>query len=180
MVFYASQRKKGLKNENEVEFIAYYILLHPGNFEALSKLEKRLPKFIFARSEIQQAFEISFLMSVSESSGGSLNHFSRIFTILKMENIPYLFACCAHIQFVNIRKAALSAMQKTYYHNEMEPSSGLPIERVVQFLGFDRSEEATIFLNLYGVEILDNHAQIGRKVTKEKKKIYPGFPCILY
>ena len=180
VVFYDTQRLKGLGNKNEVEFMAYYILLHPGNFEALSKLEKRLPKSIFVHPEIQKALEISFLMSVSDSMDGSLNHYSRIFTLLKDTGVSYLFACCAHIQFVNIRISGLSSMQKSYYYNEWDASSGIPLQKIIDHLGFDSREEATSFLKLYSVEVIQGHAQIGRKVTKEKKKIYPDFPCTIW
>ena len=178
-MFYDKQRKKGVENPNEVEFMSYYILLHPGNFEALSKLEKRLPKAIFFNPEIQKALEISFLMSVSDTADGCLNHYARIFTMLKCSTVPYLFACCAHIQFVNIRIAGLSAMQKSYYYNEWDPESGIPLQKVIESLGFDNLRETTSFLQIYGIDIVNNYCQVGRKITKEKKKVYPDFPCII-
>ncbi|KAJ3319962.1 hypothetical protein HDV06_005780 [Boothiomyces sp. JEL0866] len=174
--------------ENEAEFQAYYILTFPWNNDIVSKLEQELKSEIFLDEQVQLALQIRFMMTRKNdnnlpSEDGSLNHYARIFTLLKKSKVSYLFACCIHLHFVDIRRGALKAMQKSYQFIDNEPSSGHRLEEIIEMLGFDGIEDSTSFLAHYFIDVEDHGfliAKIGKRVVTEfngkKKPVLPKFP----
>ncbi|KAJ3275373.1 hypothetical protein HDV01_000665 [Terramyces sp. JEL0728] len=177
--------------ENEAEFQAYYILTFPWNNDIVSKLEQELKPNIFMDNQVQLALQIRFLMARKNdnnlpSADGSINHYSRIFTLLKQTKVSYLLACCIHLHFVDIRRGALKAMQKSYQYIDSDPTSGHQLEEIIDILGFDGVDDSTAFLSHYFIEIEDHGsliAKIGKKVVTEfsgkRKTVPPKFPYVI-
>ncbi|KAJ3258247.1 hypothetical protein HK103_003728 [Boothiomyces macroporosus] len=175
-------------SENEAEFQAYYILTFPWNNDIVSKLEQDLKPEIFLDEKVQLALKFRFMMTRKNdnnlpSEDGSLNHYARIFSMLKQSRVSYLFACCIHLHFVDIRRGALKAMQKSYQYIDNEPTSGHRLDEVIDLLGFDGVEDSTAFLAHYFIDV-EHHgyavAKIGKKVVTEfsgkRKTVPPKFP----
>ena len=111
---------------NEAEFQAYYILTFPWNNDVISKLESDLSEKVFFDPRVQLAIEIRSLMTKRHdkkrpSVDGSVNHFSRIFDLVRKNTTSYLFACCVHIHFEDIRRGAIKAIQKSYTYSLITP-----------------------------------------------------------
>lgn len=194
MEFYSEMAMKGIDMPNEAEFQSYYILTLPWSNEVPSRLEQELQPKIFFNPQVQLAMKVRFLMARRNdkhrpSVDGSLNHFGRIFSIIRTSAAPYLFCCCIHIHFVDIRKSAIRAIQKSYNHIKEDAGSGLLLSELIEMLGFDGEEESTQFLNHYFINVGDSSlgkvAYVGREVIsdpvtgKQKPGEYPKFPCTL-
>jgi hypothetical protein len=190
--FYSEMAKNNVKMPNEAEFQAYYILIFPYSNDIVSKMEKELADNVFFDPKVQLALEIRSLLTrrydnKRPSVDGSLNHYSKVFSILRRSSTSYLFACCVHVHFMDIRKSALASMQKSYYLVDKDPSSGFPLDEAVEILGFDDQEECIEYLNHYFVEVKEVDGQliayIGRKVVEDqngkKAPDFPKFPCKL-
>ncbi len=190
MEFYSEMSAKGIVMTNEAEFQSYYILTLPWSNDVPSRLEKELPPSVFFDPQVQLAMKIRFLMTRREepnrpSVDGSLNHYSKIFSIIKKDSTSYLLSCCIHMHFRDIRKSAIRAIQKSYYYTEADPSSGLLLSEIIDSLGFDGEADAIAFLNHYFIDVSDGLngkvACVGRKVItdsngKLKPGDYPKFP----
>jgi nuclear mRNA export protein SAC3 len=192
MEFYSEMATNGRTMPNEAEFQAYYILTLPWSNEVPSKLEKELSPNILFDPLVQLAMKIRFLMSRRfdrnrPNIDGSLNHFCRIFSLIRADSTPYLFACCIHIHFVDIRTAGIRAIQKSYHYVENDPNSGLPLSDIIEMLGFEGEKDSIKFLKHYFIEVGHGKdgkvAYVGRKVVRDmagnlKGGDYPKFPCI--
>lgn len=190
MEFYLEMTAKGVFMPNEAEFQAYYILTLPWSNDVPSRLEKELSSSVFFDPRVQLALKIRFLMTRRgepnrPSVDGSLNHYAKIFSIIKKDSTSYLLACCIHLHFVDIRKSAIRAIQRSYYYTQADASSGLLLSDIIESLGFDGAEDASAFLNHYFITVGDGDngrvAHVGRKVIsdkngKQKPGEYPTFP----
>lgn len=164
---------------NEAEFQGYYVLTHAWADDLVCKMELELPERVFMDPKLQLALELRSLMSRTNettvrdrpSVDGSLNHYAQVFKLLEKPTTPYLFACCLHLEFLDIRKGALKAMQRAYYIFEDDKESGFLLDDFVNILAFDDEEEAIGFLNYYEISV-DNingrmRAQIGKTRVKD-------------
>ncbi len=191
MEFYKEISQKKIPMPNEPEFQAYYILTLPWSNEVPSRLEQELEPRVFFDPQVQLAFQIRFLLSRRDdrnkpSVDGSLNHYARIFSIIRKSSTSYLFACCIHLHFLEIRKAALKSIQKSYRYIEGDSNSGMDLEEIVTSFGFDSDQDAIAFLNHYFIDVLTDmngtkRAFVGRKVItdmagKQKPGEYPKYP----
>lgn len=172
--YYTEMNIKRINLPNQAEFQAYYILTHAWSNEVVSKMEWELPRHVFMDPQVQLAIEIRSLMARTNETAirgrpsvdGSLNHYARIFNLLRKLSTSYLFACCVHIDFIDIRRGALKAMQKAYYLFD-EKDSGFLLNDIVDTLGFNEEQEAIAMLTYHeiGVENIDGmmRVMIGKK-----------------
>jgi hypothetical protein len=186
--FYSEMQKKGANMPNEAEFQAYYILTFPWNNDVVSRLESELSPKVFFDTKVQLALEVRSLMTRRHdkkrpSVDGSLNHYSKIFEIIRRNTTPYLFACCVHMHFADIRRGGIRAMQRSYTFQADNPQSGIELQDIVDSLGFDGDEDCIQFLNHYFIDVRMVHdkkiAYVGRKVQDrngKKERIYPKYP----
>ncbi|KAI8898431.1 SAC3/GANP/Nin1/mts3/eIF-3 p25 family-domain-containing protein [Globomyces pollinis-pini] len=189
--FYKEVRRQNIQSPNEAEFQAYNLLVSPWDPEMGAKLERDLPESLFFDPLIQLAFKIRFSMSRKgddkiPSEDGAINQFAKIFRLLKSPNTSYLMACCVHLHFKDIRRAAIRAMQRSYWYRDDEPTSGHRLPEIVSLLGFDDESEAINFLQHYKIDVInlnemsddqsDTYAYIGRKVGKSGKGDPPIYP----
>ena len=174
--YYKEMAVKQIKMPNEAEFQAYYILTHAWANDIVTRCEMELPRHVFLDPKVQLALEIRGLMCRTNetlvrdraSVDGSLNHYARLFNLLRDPKVPYLFAACVHIDFIDIRRGALKAMQKTYYCDH----GGFPLEDLVSLLGFNDDDEAIAMLNYHEIEIENMNGQM--KVLIGKTRLPDG------
>jgi hypothetical protein len=154
--FYKEMSDAGLDMPNEPEFQAYYILTHAYSNDAVSRAETLKPS-VFLHPLVQFALSIQSMMCRTNeeyiqgraSENGSLNFYSRIFRELSKPTTPYLFACCIHMNFVDIRRGALKAMQKSFYCFPDDARTVWPLNDLIELLGFDDKSQV--------LEVLEYH-----------------------
>ncbi|KAJ3372003.1 hypothetical protein HDU91_004465 [Kappamyces sp. JEL0680] len=193
MEYYKEMNQKQIRMPNEAEFQAYYILTLPWSNDVPSRLEQELQPHVFMDFQVQLAFKVRFLLSRREdprkpSVDGSLNHYSRIFSIIRKRTTPYLFACCIHIHFLTLRAVGLRAMQRSYHYLEKDPASGMNLSDFIEALGFDGTSDSAAFLEHYFVDVAAVGgamvAYTGRKIVtditgKSKPGDFPKYPYTL-
>lgn len=157
---------------NEAEFQAYSLLSQSWRDENLSKLEWVLRPEVFMNPQVQLAIEIRTTFSLIGQPDGSLNHYSRLFNILRKNSTPFLMACCVHVHFVEIRRKSLEAMNNVYYRYETAKSDSFLLSDLVEILGFDDEQIAIAMLNHYSLNTsnIDGKARvhIGKLVSNSK------------
>ena len=174
--YYKEMRIKRIVSPNEAEFQAYYILTHSWNNEIVSKLEWELPSIVFLDFRVQLALEIRSLMTRTNETNirerasvdGSLNHYSMLFNLLRKPSTPFTFASCSHIDFADIRRGALKAMQKAYYYFSEDATTGFLLSDIVRILGFDSEEEAMTTLAYYEIGVENVEGQMRALIGKVK------------
>jgi SAC3/GANP family len=102
-------------------------------------------KGLFEQRHIQLAIELRTLIDV--------NHYAKLFNLLRDPSTPYLFACCIHLHFKNIRKRALKAMMKAYYLIDGNEDGAYLVNDLIRILGLDGEEEAESLLNHFEIKI---------------------------
>ncbi|KAF9584024.1 hypothetical protein BGW38_007829 [Lunasporangiospora selenospora] len=138
-----------------------------------------LPTHIFRNPYIQVAAEMHALTRRNNDirrrakiqSEASPNFFSRLFKTVAGPAVTYLMACIMETHFVEIRKGALKALNKSY----LDQHGGVLVKDLVQILGFDDTDECLINCQQYDLE-LTNHSQaaviFGRKDQATRRRIF--------
>jgi hypothetical protein len=98
--YYSDMNKNGIKNENEAEFQAYYMLIMGA--DVITRAEVKLSDEVFFSTQVQLAIRIRGLYD--------LNHYSKIFDILRQPSTSYLFVCCVQTLFVDIQLHAITVI----------------------------------------------------------------------
>ena len=158
MEYYQEMAEAGIQMPNEPEFQAYYILTHAYSNETVSRAEE-LATHVFFDPRVQSALSLQSMMARTNeeyiqgraSENGSLNFYSAVFRELSKTTTSYLMACCLHMDFVDIRRGALKAMQKAYYCFPDNNRTVWPIEELVSLLGFDDESDVLETLEYYEI-----------------------------
>jgi hypothetical protein len=74
-------------------------------------------------------------------------------------------ACCIHLNFVDIRRGALKAMQKAFYCFPDDTSSMWPLEDLMVLLGYDSEAEVLETLDYYDIAYQNGAALIGKQIN---------------
>ncbi|KAF9189649.1 hypothetical protein BGZ51_009378 [Haplosporangium sp. Z 767] len=176
--FYDDLRTEGISCPNEAEFRAYNILCHLREADVIRQAQL-LPQAVFQDPYIQVAVEIHALTRRNNNvrqraviqSEASPNFFSRFFKMVAGPATTYLMACLLETNFVEIRKGALKALNKSY----LDQHEGFPIKDLINILGFDGTEECLSTCEEYGLE-LTNQGQpavvFGRKDPATRRRIF--------
>ncbi|KAF9289798.1 hypothetical protein BGZ68_008643 [Mortierella alpina] len=162
--FYDDLRSEGVRCPNEAEFRAYHILSHLHDPDMMRQAQQ-LPSHIFTNPYIQVAAEMHTLTRRNNDirrrakiqSAASPNFFSRFFKMIAGPATTYLMACLMETSFVDIRKGALKALNKSYLHQH----GGFPVEDLVNILGFDDQDECIANCQEYGLELIFDQGRAG-------------------
>ncbi|KAG0018552.1 hypothetical protein BGZ81_010188, partial [Podila clonocystis] len=154
--FYDDMRAEGIPCPNEAEFRAYHMLSHMWDPDMLRQAQQ-LPRYIFQNPFIQAATELHTMSRrnndirrrAKTQSEASPNLFSRFFKKIAGGSVTYLMACLVETNFAEIRKGALKAINKSY----LDRHGGIPIDDVMDMLGFDDVEECIENCQEYDLEI---------------------------
>ncbi|KAJ8328767.1 actin cytoskeleton and mitosis protein [Batrachochytrium dendrobatidis] len=167
MEYYKEMAVKGVRMPNEPEFQAYYILTHAWSNEHVSKCESELPEHVFLDDRVQLALHLRFLMARTNeeyimgrpSVAGSLNNYAALFLAIQNSNVPYLFACCLQMEFADIRRGALKAMQRSYHCVLKAKRRWFPVQDLLRILGFEDEDEVVETLQYYGIQVDEDNGQ---------------------
>lgn len=172
-------RSEGIPCPNEAEFRAYHMLSHLRDPDMIRQAQ-RLPMHIFQDPYIQVAAEIHALTRRNNDihrrakiqSEASPNFFSRFFKLVAGAPTTYLMACLLEVNFVEIRKGALKAMNKCY----LDQHRGFPVEDLVAILGFDDAEECIANCEEYDLALTPDRTAVifGRKDPATRRRIFKG------
>jgi hypothetical protein len=169
---------------NRSEFISYYLLLFPWDNDILSRLEIHQSDLL-KDPMIEKAVKIKILMSTRlcqkphPSVDGTLNNYSRIFHLLRDPSSPYLFSCCVHVNYQDIRDHAIHSIQRSlaYQYFEHNLTSGMSVKDMVEILGFDSIQQCLAFLKHYQIPIKDEKIiRLGRQILKDSDGILTKGP----
>jgi hypothetical protein len=158
--YYKEMADVGQVMPNEAEFQAYYILTHLFSNETVSRAES-LPSHVFMDPRVQWALSIQAMCQRTNeqyvlgraSENGSLHFYSRIFSELAKPTTSYLFACCLHIDFIDIRRGALKAMQKVFYCTPDDSRTVWTFEDLIALLGYDDQDQLLEALDYYNIPV---------------------------
>nr|KAJ3421447.1 hypothetical protein HK105_003474 [Polyrhizophydium stewartii] len=158
--YYKEMARQGVEMPNEPEFQAYYILTHAWSNEHVSRCERELSERVFMDERVQLALRLRFLMARTNqdkiagrpSTEGSINNFVAFFRAIQHPDVPFLAACCLHMEFVDVRMGAVKTMCRAYHLFDSK-SMWFPVDDVVDMLALDDPDEAVELLGHYGVPV---------------------------
>lgn len=105
-------------------------------------------------------------------SEASPNLFSRFFKKIAGGSVTYLMACLVETNFAEIRKGALKAINKSY----LDRHGGIPIDDVMDMLGFDDVEECIENCQEYDLEISygNRPSVVVNRRLENKQRVFKG------
>lgn len=176
--FYDDMRAEGIRCPNEAEFRAYHMLSHMWDPDMLRQAQQ-LPRHIFQDPFIQAATELHIMSRrnndirrrAKTQSEASPNLFSRFFKKIAGGSVTYLMACLVETSFAEIRKGALKAINKSY----LDRHGGIPIDDLMDMLGFDDVEECIENCQEYDLEIsYENRPSVVVNRRVNRQRIFKG------
>ncbi|ORX92234.1 hypothetical protein K493DRAFT_286023 [Basidiobolus meristosporus CBS 931.73] len=177
--FYDDLREEGIPCPNEAEFRAYNIITHLRDID-IARQAQLYPKEVFCSSIVQQALKfhslcqcnnVYFKRNMSPNCEASQNFFSKFFKLVKHKHTSYLMSCLLEWHFVEVRRNALKAMNKTYLYQ----LQGFPISDLVDLLWFDDADQAIQACQEYGLEVVEDPVlavKFGKKDAKSKRLVF--------
>ncbi|KAK9761728.1 actin cytoskeleton and mitosis protein, partial [Basidiobolus ranarum] len=174
--FYDDLREEGIPCPNEAEFRAYNIITHLRDID-MARQAQLYPKEIFCSSIVQQALKFHSLCQInnayykrnmSPNCEAAPNFFSKFFKLVRDRHTSYLMACLLEWHFVDVRKYALKAMNKTFLYQ----LQGYPMSDLVELLWFDDEDQAIQECQTYGLEVIEDPilmVKFGKKDVESKR-----------
>ncbi|KAK9760878.1 actin cytoskeleton and mitosis protein, partial [Basidiobolus ranarum] len=174
--FYDDLREEGIPCPNEAEFRAYNIITHLRDID-MARQAQLYPKEIFCSSIVQQALKFHSLCQInnayykrnmSPNCEAAPNFFSKFFKLVRNGHTSYLMACLLEWHFVDVRKYALKAMNKTFLYQ----LQGFPVSDLVELLWFDDEDQAIQECQTYGLEVIEDPVlmvKFGKKDVESKR-----------
>uniref|UniRef100_M3XQJ1 Germinal-center associated nuclear protein n=2 Tax=Mustela putorius furo TaxID=9669 RepID=M3XQJ1_MUSPF len=164
---YQDLRNKGVCCAGEAEFQGYNVLLSLNKGDILREVQQFHPT-------VRNSSEVKF--AVQAFAALNSNNFVRFFKLVR--SASYLNACLLHCYFNQIRKDALRALNIAYTVSTQR-STVFPLDSVVRMLLFQDGEEATDFLNFYGLTVSDGCVELNRSsflepegLSKARKSVF--------
>uniref|UniRef100_UPI0037E89A44 germinal-center associated nuclear protein n=1 Tax=Semicossyphus pulcher TaxID=241346 RepID=UPI0037E89A44 len=138
----------------EAEFRQYNVLLKLNDGDILREVQQ-------FRDEVRNSPEVKF--AVQAFAAVNSNNFVRFFKLVK--GASYLASCLLHRYFNQVRAKALKTLNMA--HTVGPRSTVFPVDDVVRMLMFPNVEEATDFIQQYGLNVLDGMVELSRIAYQE-------------
>ncbi|XP_068428671.1 germinal-center associated nuclear protein isoform X2 [Clinocottus analis] len=138
----------------EAEFRQYNVLLKLNDGDILREVEQ-------FRDEVRNSPEVK--LAVQAFTAVNSNNFVRFFKLVK--GASYLASCLLHRYFNQVRAKALSILNTAYTVGPR--STAFPVEDIVRMLMFRTAEEASDFIQQYGLNINDGVVELSRVAHQE-------------
>ncbi|CAJ1078722.1 germinal-center associated nuclear protein isoform X1 [Xyrichtys novacula] len=138
----------------EAEFRQYNVLLKLNDGDILREVQQ-------FRDEVRRSPEVKF--AVQAFTAVNSNNFVRFFKLVK--GASYLASCLLHRYFNQVRTKALKTLNMA--HTIGPRSTAFPVDDVVRMLMFQNAEEATDFIQQYGLNVLDGMVELSRTSYQE-------------
>uniref|UniRef100_A0A670Y2T0 Germinal-center associated nuclear protein n=1 Tax=Pseudonaja textilis TaxID=8673 RepID=A0A670Y2T0_PSETE len=166
---YQDLANKGIYCKGEAEFRGYNVLLNLNKGDILREVQQFRPS-------VRNSPEVRF--AVQAFAALNSNNFVKFFKLV--QTASYLNACMLHCYFNQIRKDALKCLNFAYTVN-CQRSTIFPLENIVRMLLFRNLEEATDFINYYGLVVSEGSVELNRSaflepesLPKPKKSLFVG------
>ncbi|XP_041663549.1 germinal-center associated nuclear protein isoform X2 [Cheilinus undulatus] len=138
----------------EAEFRQYSVLLKLNDGDILREVQQ-------FRDEVRNSPEVKF--AVQAFAAVNSNNFVRFFKLVK--GASYLASCLLHRYFNQVRAKALKTLNIA--HTLGPRSNMFPVDDVVRMLMFRNVDEATDFIQQYGLNLLDGMVELSRTAFQE-------------
>lgn len=138
----------------EAEFRQYNVLLKLDDSDILREVQQ-------FRDEVRNSPEVKF--AVQAFTAVNSNNFVRFFKLVKAAS--YLSSCLLHRYFNQVRAKALKTLNMA--HTVGPRSTAFPLEDVIRMLMFRSSDEATDFIQQYGLSVSDGVVELSRTGFQE-------------
>ncbi|XP_036623191.1 germinal-center associated nuclear protein isoform X2 [Trichosurus vulpecula] len=162
---YQDLANKGVLCASEAEFRGYNVLLNLNKGDILREVQQ-------FRRDVRNSPEVKF--AVQAFAALNSNNFVRFFKLVR--SASYLNACLLHCYFNQIRKDALRALNVAYTVSTQR-STSFPLDNLVPMLLFRDAEEATDFLNYYGLSVSDGCVELNRSAFSEPEGLSKAKKC---
>ncbi|XP_017067398.1 protein xmas-2 [Drosophila eugracilis] len=143
---YHDLRLKGVQCPREPEFRGYIVLLNLADANFLWDISQ-LPAELQSCPEVRQA--IQFHLALQDTN------FVRFFQMVMDKETSYLSACILVTYFTHLRVHALRRLLLAYRHPRRDEVASLPLAYITDMLSFASDQEASDFVQHYGVEVTD-------------------------
>ncbi|XP_068561209.1 germinal-center associated nuclear protein [Cebidichthys violaceus] len=138
----------------EAEFRQYNVLLKLNDGDILREVQQ-------FRDEVRNSPEVK--LAVQAFAAVNSNNFVRFFKLVK--GASYLASCLLHRYFNQVRAKALNILNIA--HTVGPRSTAFPVEDIVRMLMFRNTEEASDFIQQYGLNINDGVVDLSRIAYQE-------------
>ncbi|XP_034417060.1 germinal-center associated nuclear protein [Cyclopterus lumpus] len=138
----------------EAEFRQYSVLLKLDDGDILREVQQ-------FRDEVRNSPEVK--LAVQAFAAVNNNNFVRFFKLVK--GASYLASCLLHRYFNQVRAKALSILNIA--HTVGPRSTAFPVEDIVRMLMFRSTEEASDFIQQYGLNVNDGVVELSRIAHQE-------------
>lgn len=138
----------------EAEFRQYNVLLKLNDGDILREVQQ-------FRDEVRNSPEVKF--AVHAFAAVNSNNFVRFFKLVK--GASYLASCLLHRYFNQVRAKALKTLNMA--HTVGPRSTAFPVEDIVRMLMFRDTEEATDFIQQYGLNVNEGVVELSRVAYQE-------------
>ncbi|KAK7877941.1 hypothetical protein WMY93_031417 [Mugilogobius chulae] len=146
---YEDLSTRGVFCPREAEFRQYNVLLKLNDGDILREVQQ-------FRDEIRNSPEVKF--AVQAFSAVSSNNFVRFFKLVR--STSYLCSCLLHRYFNQVRSRALSILNMA--HTVGPRSTAFPLDDIVRLLMFRDGDEASAFIQQYGLNVSDGVVELSR------------------
>ncbi|XP_054471888.1 germinal-center associated nuclear protein [Anoplopoma fimbria] len=133
----------------EAEFRQYNVLLKLNDGDILRDVQQ-------FRDEVRNSPEVK--LAVQAFTAVNSNNFVRFFKLVK--GASYLASCLLHRYFNQVRAKALNILNIA--HTVGPRSTAFPLEDIVRMLMFRNTEEASDFIQQYGLNVNDGVVELSR------------------
>uniref|UniRef100_A0A3B4ANF1 Germinal-center associated nuclear protein n=1 Tax=Periophthalmus magnuspinnatus TaxID=409849 RepID=A0A3B4ANF1_9GOBI len=146
---YQDLSTRGVYCPREAEFRQYKILLNLNEGDILREAQQLRP-------EVRNSVEVKF--AVQAFSAVSNNNFVRFFKLV--QSASYLSSCLLHGYFNQVRSRALKTLNMA--HTVGPRSTTFPLDDIVRMLMFRDGDEASAFIQQYGLNVSDGVVELSR------------------
>eukprot|EP00079_Xenopus_tropicalis_P039104 XP_017952875.1 PREDICTED: germinal-center associated nuclear protein isoform X3 [Xenopus tropicalis] len=152
---YQDLHNRGISCPCEPEFRGYSVLLSLNKGDILREVQE-------FHSTVLHSEEVKFAVQVFAALNST--NFVRFFKLIR--SASYLNSCILHRYFNQIRRDALRVLNVAYTPSIQRPTL-FPLESMLQMLFFQDTNEATEFLNSYGLSVSEGNVELNRSAFFE-------------
>ncbi|XP_055018999.1 LOW QUALITY PROTEIN: germinal-center associated nuclear protein [Boleophthalmus pectinirostris] len=146
---YQDLSNRGVYCPREAEFRQYKILLNLNEGDILREVQQ-------FRDDVRNSVEVKF--AVHAFSAVNSNNFVRFFKLV--QSASYLSSCLLHGYFNQVRSLALKTLNIA--HTVGPRSTTFPLDDIVRMLMFRDGDEASAFIQQYGLNVSDGVVELSR------------------
>lgn len=146
---YQDLSTRGVYCPREAEFRQYNVLLKLNEGDILREVQQ-------FRDEVRNSAEVKF--AVQAFAAVNANNFVRFFKLVK--SASYLSGCLLHRYFNQVRSKALKTLNIALTVGTR--STAFPLEDIVRMLMFKDEDEATNFIQQYGLNVSEGLVELSR------------------